>query len=472
MKKAWKPVVITVAAAVFLTAAAYCVLRFGFGKDVLDRSGWSLENGKTRYLDYYGRPLTGLQPIDGGVYYFSSGEGAMHTGWLGMDGKDYYFGTDGRRQSGWVDAPEGRFYLGIDGAAVYGWYGDDQGLRYLKQGTGLVTGWLDLGENRYFFDAQGLAVTGWQEIEGKRYFFDGKGAMVTGWLEQDGSRYCLGGDGVVLTGWQDDNGFRRLFDESGAMVTGWHETEQGLVFFGDDGLLLLDWQEIEGKRYYFGEEGLMHTGWLELDGERYYLREDGTMAVGEVVIDGVSRFFTSKGKYVVMVNPWYFVPADYELNMGWIEGYQFDLSGIDALAQMLADCRAAGYGCTINNTYRSQELQRYMWNVRIDQRMAEGMTYSEAITYIGMSLAKVGASEHHLGLAVDLDGSSAMEAWMAEHCWDYGFIVRYPDGKTDVTGIIYEPWHFRYVGLELAQELKELGLCMEEYMAMLTESSV
>jgi D-alanyl-D-alanine carboxypeptidase len=61
-----------------------------------------------------------------------------------------------------------------------------------------------------------------------------------------------------------------------------------------------------------------------------------------------------------------------------------------------------------------------------------------------------------------------MYAWMAENCWQFGFILRYPDGKTDVTGIIYEPWHFRYVGLELAQELNQLGLTMEEYMDMLT----
>jgi hypothetical protein len=139
--------------------------------------------------------------------------------------------------------------------------------------------------------------------------------------------------------------------------------------------------------------------------------------------------------------------------------------------KMLADCRAAGYGCTINNTYRSKATQQYMWDVRIEKRMGEGMTYSEAIAFIGQSLAKVGASEHHLGLAVDLDGSDAMEAWMAEHCWDYGFILRYPEGTTELTGIIYEPWHFRYVGTELAQELKELGLCMEAYMAMLTEQA-
>ena len=431
MKKAWKSVAIFLAAAVFLTAAAYCVLRFGFGTDVLDQSGWHTEGEQVQYLDYYGRPLTGLQQIDGSVYYFNTATGAMHTGWFGIDGNDSYFGSDGRRQTGWVDAPEGRFYIGVDGLAVYGWYGDDQGIRYLKYGSGMVTGWMDMGGKVYYFDEDGLAATGWQEIDGNRYFFNGKSEMATGWQE-------LGG---------------------------------GTMFFDDDGILLLGWQEIEGDRYYFGEDGLMYTGWLEQAGERYYFREDGRMAVGEVVIDGASRFFTSQGKYVVMVNPWNLVPEDYQLNMGWIEGFQFDLSGIDALEQMLADCRAAGYSCTINNTYRSQALQQSLWDLWMTRRMAAGMTYEEAYGVTVQRLALVGASEHHLGLAVDLDGSSAMEAWMAEHCWDYGFIVRYPDGKTDVTGIIYEPWHFRYVGLELAQELKELDLCMEEYMTMLTEQT-
>ena len=54
------------------------------------------------------------------------------------------------------------------------------------------------------------------------------------------------------------------------------------------------------------------------------------------------------------------------------------------------------------------------------------------------------------------------------NCWDYGFIVRYPNNSSDITGIIYEPWHYRYVGLELAQEMKELGICLEEYLDMLT----
>ena len=58
--------------------------------------------------------------------------------------------------------------------------------------------------------------------------------------------------------------------------------------------------------------------------------------------------------------------------------------------------------------------------------------------------------------------------WLSENCWEYGFIVRYPDSKTHITGIMSEPWHFRYVGVELAMEMKDSGLCLEEYLDALT----
>jgi D-alanyl-D-alanine carboxypeptidase len=100
--------------------------------------------------------------------------------------------------------------------------------------------------------------------------------------------------------------------------------------------------------------------------------------------------------------------------------------------------------------------------------MAQGMTKEEAERITGQSLAIPGHSEHHTGLAMDINSGGGSYEWMAENCWDYGFIVRYPDDHMDITGIIYEPWHFRYVGVELAQELKNY-CCMEEYFAELTQ---
>ena len=86
-----------------------------------------------------------------------------------------------------------------------------------------------------------------------------------------------------------------------------------------------------------------------------------------------------------------------------------------------------------------------------------------------------GTSEHETGLAVDLvdennqnldetQEQTAVQQWMIAHSWEYGFVLRYPNGKSDVTGIIYEPWHYRYVGKEAAREIHETGLCLEEYL--------
>ena len=469
MRKVLKWLLISLVIILILAAGIYSVLRFGYGMDLLDRSGWKEDAGQVQYLDYYGRPLLGWQEIQGKTYYFDADSGSMHTGWLELNGERYRMADDGAMLTGWVDTPEGRFFLKEDGTVFSGWRETEEGTYYLLPETGMAKGWLELEQKRYYFNSQGILQSGWVALKEGQYYLGEDGAAVTGWQELHDERYFFGEDGAVLTGWQELDGNRYHFSGAGAMTTGWL-TEGGKFYFSDEGILQTGWQEIEGDRYYFNEDGAMHTGWLEEGEDRYYLREDGIMAVGEVVIDGVSNFFTSKGKYVVMVNPWHLMPEDYELNLAPIGNFQFDADACDDLQTLLDACRAAGYACSINNTYRSVETQQYMWDVRIKERLAEGMTREEAIAEIGKSLALVGASEHHLGLAVDIDGGDAAYKWLAENCWDYGFILRYPDDKIEITGIIYEPWHFRYVGTELSLELEELGLCMEEYMDMLTAS--
>ena len=312
----------------------------------------------------------------------------------------------------------------------------------------MATGWQTLDGERCYFSQEGMALTGWQMLDGKLYFFTADGYTVSGWQEMDGVRYRFTEDGYVHTGWFEDESGTYFFDEDGRPHNGW-----------------LDWEQ---KKYYCKEDGSFATGWLTEGQDCYYLRDDGTPAVGEVKIDGVSHFFTSTGKKVLLCNPWHPVPSDYELKLSSIEGFQFDSTGRDALQKMMDDCREAGYSCTINNTYRSKATQQWMWDKSVAEYMQAGMTYEEAYKETGKDTAIPGHSEHQTGLAVDLNGSQATYDWLAEHCWDYGFILRYPDDKIDITGIIYEPWHFRYVGTELSLELKELGLCMEEYMAMLT----
>lgn len=442
-----KKIIALVLAAILLLTAVYSLLRFGFSIDVLDRSGWKTHRGNTRYQDYFGRPQLGWQYIENNLYYFDL-NGNMATGWQEIDGDRYYFGTDGIRAVGWQTVENTRYYLGEDGKTV--------------------TGWQEIGDQRYLFTETGAMATGWQEIDGHRSYFSQEGMALIGWQTIEDKQYYFTEEGYALTGAVEIEGILCRFAEDGAAITGWHTDEAGKYYLNEKGQPHTGPQEIDGKRYYFGENGAMATGWVTDGNDRYYLKEDGTMTIGKAEIDGATHFFTSKGKWVLFCNPWNPVPEDYVVNLVSIEGYRFDSVGRDALQKMLEDCRAAGLTCKINNTYRSKATQQNMWNRSVNKYMAQGMTLEEAEAKTGESTAIPGHSEHQTGLAVDIDGKDETYAWLAEHCWDYGFILRYPANKIDITGIIYEPWHFRYVGTELSLELKELGITMEEYIDSLT----
>ena len=91
------------------------------------------------------------------------------------------------------------------------------------------------------------------------------------------------------------------------------------------------------------------------------------------------------------------------------------------------------------------------------------LSYEAARSMALQTVAYPGTSEHQLGLAVDLLGTEA-KAWFGEHCWEYGFILRYTAEKQAITGFVEELWHFRYVGREVSMDMKDSGLCLEEYL--------
>lgn len=234
-----------------------------------------------------------------------------------------------------------------------------------------------------------------------------------------------------------------------------------------------DWVDMGQHRYYFDENGDMYHGWLRLGDDTYYLKENGVMAIGQVTIDGVNRFFTSTGKHVLMPNPWNPIPEDYTFELVEMGSVKVNTECADALQQMVAAGKKAGYNCNVTNVYRSPAVQQFLWDRRVNAYMDQGYSRAAAEKLTGQSVAIPGHSEHQMGLAADISkGNEPVLKWLREHCWEYGFIVRYPNDKMDITGIMYEPWHFRYVGVELAMELKELGLCMEEYMQMLTQQEL
>ena len=437
----------------------------------IDQSGWSEEDGIICYLDKDGDPVTGLQELQGNTYYFDPDTGAMISGWVELPEGSSYFGPDGIRLTGWVDVDGGRCYIGTDGYTLSGWCKLEDGLFFLDNGM-ICTGWQEIDDQRYHFDANGAMSTGWLETTEGRYFLTGDGLRYSGWLTDAAGTYYLDAEGLVTQGWQEIDGKRYYLDENGLLQSGWLELEGQRYYTNPDGSALTGWQEIDDLLLYLNEDGSLHTGWLEWEGETYYLLENGTKAVGKHIIDDETFYFTSTGANILLVNRWNPLPDDYEPeNLVLAEcGRYMTPEAAEAVDRMIADCRAAGLSPMVRSSYRTIAEQQELLNKKVKE-----YGYDQAIQIVAIP----GTSEHHTGLAIDISdsgytqlnrqqGQTAVSKWLNEHCWEYGFIVRYPDDTTDITGIIYESWHYRYVGMELAQEMKENGLCLEEYLDQLT----
>lgn len=490
MTKPAKIVLSICVALLVLLAIAFSLEYFVFQVPLFDRSGWDkTEVGAVRYLDYYGRPLKQWQTIDGKQYYFDPDSCVAVTGWLDTAEGRCYFSEDGVLYKGWLPLEGEQYYLDGSGYMHIGWL-DAEGLRYYFDPEGTMhTGWLELDSKRFYFDATGVMQTGWLETPEGRFYLSDDGALDPNWQQKEDGMYYLTEEGQPYTGWREQTEGKYYFDETGKMQTGWQELDGAKYFFDDTGCMQTGWITFEEKQYYLDAEGKMLTGWQDIDGMRcyfddsgvrkigwitdtagrFYLYEDGTYATGFVEIDGIKRYFTSTGEYIILANRWNYIPDDYETNLVSIGKFKMDASCAEALEQMMADCNAAGHNCQINSAYRSKATQQGLWDTRYEKYQAQGYTREQAAEIIGRSVAIPGTSEHQLGLAVDLKGTNAMYQWLAENSWKYGFILRYPDDKIDITGIIYEPWHFRYVGEAFAKDVYDSGLCLEEYLEKLEQ---
>ena len=423
----------------------------------IDQSGWKeMKTGGICYLDEDGDPIPGWLEIEGNIYYFDDTTFAMQTGWVDLQDGRYYLGNDGVRRTDWQTIDGKRYYLGDNGAMYTGWLETDEGLLYLNENGNPQSGWLELEEGKYYLDENSIRQTGWLELEDTRHYLNEDGLLHSGWLEQEEGKYYLSEEGTPLTGWQEvDENFYYL-DETGIMQTGW--------------------LELDGNRYYLCGDGSRYTGWLEMGEYNYYLKEDGTTAQGKLVIDDTTYYFTSTGANIVLVNTWNLLPEDFKPNLVKLDnGGYADPVCVEALNKMIADCKAAGCSPIFKGTYRDFGAQRILFNNILKEYREKG--YANAYTMTLQRCAIPRASEHHLGLAFDITdsryeksytGANNAVQWLSEHCWEYGFILRYIEGTTDITGIMNEPWHFRYVGTELATELKDSGLCLEQYLDALT----
>ena len=201
--------------------------------------------------------------------------------------------------------------------------------------------------------------------------------------------------------------------------------------------------------------------------------------VTPAVLDPAQTTYARQDEWnLILVNPWNSLPEGFTVETtSLLNGESVDSRCYSALKQMLDDCQAKSGGIPIVcSSYRPHDKQVRLFKEQVAKNMKEGMTREEAEKEAGTVVAVPGTSEHEMGLAVDicdsenqlLDESQAntdTQKWLMDNCWDYGFILRYPVSKSEITGIIYEPWHYRYVGVEAAKEIQARGICLEEYLA-------
>ncbi len=237
------------------------------------------------------------------------------------------------------------------------------------------------------------------------------------------------------------------------------------------------------------------TGWIKLD----YTQEETTIAtIGKeetTVAEKTEATTKSSGSYAYSYagfNPKVISVTDYNwktvlVNRNYIlkEGYKPQLAEAVKGSGQYLDYRVAPYyqkmydaalkdGVTLSpcSGYRSYDLQKNNFENKISYYMNQGYDKITATQNAARVILPPGTSEHNAGLAMDIgwvtedfENSSAF-AWLTANAQDYGFIMRYPksEEKQQITEIIYEPWHWRFVGVELAQELKASGQVLEEYL--------
>lgn len=184
---------------------------------------------------------------------------------------------------------------------------------------------------------------------------------------------------------------------------------------------------------------------------------------------------------IMLINKQHPIPEDYEFTLATIKGsMKCDERIIPELQQMMQAAQKDGVTLVIRSPYRDYERQIYLFNRKVKGYIKKKMSYLESYRTTAQAVTIPGASEHQAGLALDITSNSYTTLtqgfadtqagqWLADHSYEYGFILRYPEGKEDITGISFEPWHFRYVGKTAAKYMYDQDLTLEEFSVLLND---
>ncbi len=184
---------------------------------------------------------------------------------------------------------------------------------------------------------------------------------------------------------------------------------------------------------------------------------------------------------LILVNRDHLLPKDFTVDLEKVDDKWVDTRMADSLRQMLQAAKDSGVDLIVQSAYRSVSKQSSLYAEEIASNEAQGYDSSTSTELTNQYIQSPGASEHHTGLALDIVTSSYQSldsgfantvafGWLHVNAVKYGFVIRYPESKQEVTGILYEPWHFRYVGTQAAKEMTEQGLCLEEYVQNLMQT--
>lgn len=184
---------------------------------------------------------------------------------------------------------------------------------------------------------------------------------------------------------------------------------------------------------------------------------------------------------LILVNKENYLPKDYKIELAEIEnGYKVDKRIWESLSNMLKDARKEGLKPWICSSYRKPEVQEKLYQKKVNYYKNQGLSEKVALEKASEWVAIPKTSEHELGLSIDIvskdyqlldktQETTKEQKWLMENCHRYGFVMRYPTEKKQITKINYEPWHYRYVGIENAKKMKENNFCLEEYIEYLKE---
>lgn len=179
---------------------------------------------------------------------------------------------------------------------------------------------------------------------------------------------------------------------------------------------------------------------------------------------------------LILVNPWNKLPDDFTVKRTTLKsGHSIDTRAYPDLQKMMDDARKEGLSPLICSSYRTMEKQKSLFNNQVQKWLNNGYSKEKAEKEAAKLSAIPGTSEHQTALALDIvsvnnqrlneeQENTPEQKWLMENSYKYGFILRYPKNKTDITGINYEPWHYRYVGKQAAKQIFEQKICFEEYL--------